>query len=146
MPVSMPFGQHTPPDSPHSTCMLDAQLSTTPASCSRCCICQSCRFAYVLLLAIPFRKQMTDSCCTHTQTGGYVQDRWHDANALHEQRHDSPQRGAHGVCFSLCIVCGVAVPALTFIITLLLQFLWCSVVKCLQHLVLSIHRLPSCCL
>ncbi|KAL0049780.1 hypothetical protein WJX82_009760 [Trebouxia sp. C0006] len=30
------------------------------------------------------------------QTGGYVQDRWHDASALHEQRHDSPQRSAHG--------------------------------------------------
>ncbi|KAL0042529.1 hypothetical protein WJX79_002525 [Trebouxia sp. C0005] len=30
------------------------------------------------------------------QTGGYVQDRWHDANALHEQRHDSPQRVGHG--------------------------------------------------
>jgi len=87
------------------------------------------------LLAVPVRKQLTDSCCTHTQTGGYVQDRWHDANVLHEQQHDSPQRGAHVVCFSLCIVCGVAVPAPSFITTLLLQFLWCSVVEHIQCLV-----------
>ena len=61
-----------------------------------------------LLTAVPFRKAVDSSCCTHTQAGGYVQDRWHDADALHEQRHDSPQRGIHGVCFSLCIVAGVA--------------------------------------
>jgi Flp pilus assembly protein TadB len=96
------------------------------------------------LLATPVRKQLTDSCCIHTQTGGYVQDRWLDANALHEQRHDSPQRGAHVVCFSLCIVSGVAVPALTFIITLLLQLLWCSFVKCLEYVLLSVCSFPSC--
>ena len=95
-----------------------------------------------LLTAVPFRKAVDSSCCTHTQAGGYVQDRWHDAAALHEQRHDSPQRGVHGVRFSLCTVGGVALPASSFITTLLSQPLWCSVVKCLEHLVLNVHSTP----
>ena len=47
----MPFGQHTPPDSPHVACMLEAQLSTCI-----CCICSFCRFAYGL------------ACCTCQKT------------------------------------------------------------------------------
>ncbi len=74
----------------------------------------------------------------HTQTGGYVQERWHDANALHEQRHDSPQRGAHVVCFSLCTVGVVAGSAIAFITTVLLQPFWCSVVNCVRRSVLGV--------
>ncbi len=58
----------------------------------------------------------------------------------------APKEALMWYASALCIVGDVAEPALSFMTTLLLQLLWCFVVKCLGCQVLSVCSFPSFCL